>query len=161
MYKKSLPIAVVCIANLLSGCVTPPPRYALSQDQPYANLKSGISQSMSRHESIGIYVFEGVCGAGEKKSLFEISMSRTTPNDYVKVAAGKPLRLQYHENASGGRFCQVAIEVTLEPGKSYSVVGGTHFEKGLIPFLPSRMCQFGVVNDIDGSLLSTKAPCAK
>ena len=153
--------AILCSVTLV-GCVTPPKPYTAPLDQPHASLKSGIGKVGNRWDSIAIHIAEGPCGNSEPKSLFSISMSGVRPEGYVKVAAGRPLQIQFHEYANGGVQCHLAVEVLLEPERSYSLVGGSYFDKGILPLLPGpRMCRIGVVDDADGSTVPLRTACAK
>lgn len=113
-----------------------------------ANLRSVISGTDSRHESIDVYASEGTCSATKRGNLFYIKKSKSNPEGFVKVAANQPLLLQYIEDASGGRSCNITLEVNLEEGESYSLVGGFAYQSGPIPILTgTRMCRFGVQDD--------------
>jgi hypothetical protein len=139
-------LSVSVAAALLSGCATPKPPYAPPEGAPTANLKSAISGANSRNESIGIGVVEKE--KREPSPLFSIYKSESQPAGYVKVPANEPLILHYYETASGGRICKLTIQVTLETGKNYSLVGGGTYQSGPIPVLMgTRGCEFGVVDD--------------
>ena len=147
MYRTIITLSA--IAATLYGCAAPAPPYALSPGVPYANLRSSIQGAYGRYDSINIYVTKD--GQPGVKKLFSIAKSVSTPAASVKVAANEPLNLMYSEGISGGRSCQLRIVVTLEPGKSYSLVGGFVYEKGPIPILTgTRQCQFGVIEDGTG-----------
>lgn len=133
---------------ILFGCASQSYRYVISEGAATANLRSVISGGSSRHDSIDIYASEGTCSATERGSLFHIKKSKSDPDGFVKVAANQPLRLQYREDISGGDTCHITIEVNLEEGKSYSLVGGLEYKSGPIPILTdTQMCRFGVQDD--------------
>lgn len=137
------------ILPILFGCASQTNKYVVSERAATANLRSVISGADSRHQSIDIYASEGTCDiAPLRGKLFQIKKSKSDPEGFVKVAANQPLRLQYVEDASGGRTCNIVLEVNLEEGKSYSLVGGFDYESGPIPILTgTRMCRFGVQDD--------------
>lgn len=139
-------LAVSLAAALLSGCATPQPPYAPAEGTPTANLKSNINAPSSRSESIDIGVVE------ENKRmptrLFAIDKWISKPAGYQKVLAGEPLILTYFENSSGAPICRVTIQVVLEAGKSYTLVGGETYTPNPIPLLRgTRGCKFGVMDD--------------
>lgn len=157
MYRRI--IAFLIIATMLHGCATPPPQYVLPSGIPYANITSAIDGAYDRHDSIDIYVTDKNGTSRGSKHLFAIAKSKNFPAGYVKVPANQPLTLSYSEAASGGRYCQISIEVSLEQGKNYSLVGGFEYEKGPIPiFTGTRKCRFGVKDDMTGMLIPWHTP---
>ena len=133
-------------AVLLSGCATPRPPYAPAEGTPTANLKSSIRAPSSRNESIDIGVVE------ENKRmptrLFAIDKWTSKPAGYQKVPANEPLILTYFENSSGAPICRVTIQVVLDAGKSYTLVGGETYKPNPLPLLRGiRGCEFGFVDD--------------
>jgi len=80
-------------------------------------------------------------------TLFLIKRSKSTPEGPVKVPAEMPLELNYSEQASGGRYCNLGLSVTLKQGREYALVGGFAYESGPIPLLTgTRRCELGVVD---------------
>jgi len=131
----------------LFRCASPLPKYVAQESAAIASLKSDIDGAYSHNDSIDIYVSEGTCSKGKNASLFSVRKSKSVPEGFVKVAANRPLGLRYSEIASGGRTCNVTVEVNLKEGKSYSLVGGFDYKSGPIPtFSDTRMCRFGVQN---------------
>lgn len=146
MFKKIALLAV--FASSLYGCATPIPPYSLPSNVQSASLKSAINGANDRHESIDVFLFDTTATPPGNRRLFSIKRSKSTPDGYVQVPANVPLSLMYYEVASGGRYCQLYIKVTLEQGKSYSLVGGFAYESGPIPiFTDTRKCQFGAIDD--------------
>jgi hypothetical protein len=137
-----LPIAIV--TALLSGCATAP--YVIPEGASFANLKNTISGTQNYRESIDIGIVDP-----EKKipaRLFYIYKSTSKPEGYVKVPANEPLQLYYDETASGGRSCKITIQVRLEEGKNYVLVGGFTYKSGPIPILMgTRGCEFGLIDE--------------
>lgn len=79
---------------------------------------------------------------------------------YVKIAANQLLRLEHIEAASGGRTCNISLDVNLEREGNYSLIGGFGYESGPIPILTgTRICKFGVQDDADTMLVSHKSAC--
>ena len=146
MFKRLAPFATVLAT--LSGCATPIPQYSLPQNVPSVRLKSSITGAHELFESIDIFLFDSNGTPSGNRMLFSIKGSVSKPTGYVQVPANVPLKLVYSEVASAGRFCKLNISVTLEQGKSYSLVGGFAYEKGPIPILTGiRKCQFGVIDE--------------
>lgn len=146
MFRRLAPFAIV--AATLCGCATPIPPYSLPQNVPSATLKSSITGAYELFESIDILLFDSNGTPSGNRMLFSVKGSVSKPTGYVQVPANVPLKLVYSEVASGGRFCKLNINVTLEQGKSYSLVGGFAYEKGPIPILTgTRKCKFGVVDE--------------
>jgi hypothetical protein len=149
-------LGLLFVTGLLAGCVTvthdTTPRYVLPDGAPYAMLKTAMTGISGRHESVSVEVFDGECGSLTRKKLFYISDSKSWPEGYVKVVAGKPLILKYYETAAASQSCEILMQVQLQEGKNYSLVGGPSFKDGVIPILPGkRMCQFGVKDESTGS----------
>lgn len=142
-------LSISVVTAFLSGCASPQPPYALPEGTPSANLKSTIPGAHGFSESIEIAVVEE-----DKRMptrLFVISNSVSKPLGYLKVPANGPLILHYNETISGGRFCRLTIQVTLEADKNYSLVGGFTYKSGPIPILMgTRGCEFGVVDEATG-----------
>jgi predicted small lipoprotein YifL len=162
MKKIGSSLKITAILASLAGCASEPPlaQYAGPEDAATSNLKSEIGGGGGRNESINVYVTEGRCGDAKRKKLFNIRDSKSNPAGFVKIAANQPLRLEYIETASGGRTCNISLDVDFESGKSYSLVGGFAYKSGPIPILTgTRMCQFGVQDDADKTLVSRKSTC--
>jgi hypothetical protein len=137
------------IASFLYGCATPTPQYTLPPNVSSASLKSAVQGADSRHESIDVFLVDHTAAPPGLRRLFSIHRSKSTPNGYVQVPANVPLRLTYSEAASGGRYCRIDIQVTLEQGRMYSLVGGFTYDRGPIPVLTdTRKCRFGVVDEL-------------
>lgn len=153
---------IAAIPAFLAGCASQPPipQYVVPDDAVTANLTSEILGADSRNESIAVYVLDGRCGDAQRKKLFYVRESKSEPAGYLKVPANQPLRLEYAEDASGGRTCNIALDVNLEAGKSYSLVGGFAYKSGLIPIITgTRMCKFGVQDDADKSPVPYTSTC--
>lgn len=163
--KKIAPtLKITAILAVLAGCASepPPPQYAAPEGAVTADLKSEIWGAESHNESINVYVLEGRCGDANRKKLFAVRYSKSNPVGFVKVAANQPLRLEYIETAAGGDTCNISVDVAFERGKSYSLVGGFAYKSGPIPILTgTRMCQLGVQDDADKTLVSRKSTCAR
>lgn len=145
--SKALRILALTIPAL-AGCATPVAPYALPSGSPHAKLKSSIYGANGRYESIDIYLFDGQASPPGNRQLFSIRQSKSKPSGYVQVPAGTPLRISYYEAASGGRTCQLFIQVILEEGKHYSLDGGFAYESGPIPILTgARKCRLSVIED--------------
>ncbi|MES2949116.1 MAG: hypothetical protein V4858_11300 [Pseudomonadota bacterium] len=144
-------IALMATAFLLIGCATPVPQYALPTGVPFASIKSSIKGANSHNESISVSISDLDAKPPVYGRLFAINYSKSKPLGYMQVPANVPLDLGYYESASGGRYCQLSAKVTLEQGKTYSLVGGFAYESGPIPILMgTRKCHFGVVDDATG-----------
>jgi len=165
MIKKiSSALVPAIILAILAGCSHTPsyPRYAAPEGVSTADLKNAISGATGRNESITVYVDEGNCANTQRKQLFQMRSGASDPVGTVKVAADQPLQLHYFEQASGNRTCNISLDVKLEAGKSYSLVGGFAYKSGLIPFLPgTRMCRFAVQDDADKSIVPRSPACPK
>jgi hypothetical protein len=164
MKSIGLALTITAVLAFLAGCVSQPPlpRYSAPDGAATANLKSEIWGANSRNESIDVFVSEGRCDDAKRKKLFNIRDSKGDPSGYVKVAANQALRIEYVEVASGGRTCNISLDVNLEGGKNYSLVGGFEYKSGPIPVLTgTRMCQLGVQDDADKMLVSHKSPCSQ
>jgi len=146
MFRRLASLAA--LTAILCGCATPIPPYSLPPNVPSASLKSEINGAYNRYESIDVYLFDSNGTPPGNRRLFSVSRSVSNPAGHVQVPANVPLNLMYYESASGGRYCQLHISVTLEQGKSYSLVGGFAYEKGPIPiFTDTRRCRFGAIDE--------------
>ena len=162
--SKIAAAVIAAIPAFLAGCASEPPitQYVASEGAGTANLRSAIQGADSRNESINVFVLEGSCGDAKRKKLFHVRESKSEPLGYVKVPANQPLRLEYAEDASGGRTCNIALDVNLEAGKSYSLVGGFAYKSGPIPIITgTRMCKFGVLEDAEKMPVPYTSACSQ
>lgn len=161
MRSKTIIYLLACSA-LLVGCASPPAPYKLPSNKPFANVRSKIPGLNGRHESVDVYVYSGECKSRQKAIVFAIDRKATEePTDYLKIAAGEPLIFNYYETLNGGRFCEISFEVILEQGKNYSLINGSGFIKGPIPFFTgTSLCKFGIMDDQESHLIpQKKTPC--
>lgn len=136
---------VPIVSSMLFGCASP---YVVPEGAAIAYVKSDIISGSSRHDSIGIFVSNEKCSRSKGDILFSILNSKSTPAGFVKIAANRTLQLRYLENAPGGDICHIPIQVKLEEGKHYSLVGGVDYKSGPIPILTgARICRFGVQDE--------------
>lgn len=165
MQKNVLAVLATAFITILAGCASsgrPILQYAVPEGAPSADLKSAIWGANSRNESIDVYVSEGGCGKTQRRRLFYIRNSKSDPVGSVRIEANRPLRLEYLEEASGGRSCYIALEANLEAGKSYSLTGGFEYKSGAIPILTgTRMCRLAIQDDADKTFIPPGPVCSR
>ena len=148
------------VASVLLGCAAPSAQPILPDGVPFARLKSTLRSGSSRRESLRVFIADGECGVKGNSMLFSVKGTDSKPEGFVKVPSGKPLRIDYDEEASGGRNCKISLYVTLENDKDYALVGGADSKPGLIPILTdTRICSFGIRNEITSALIASQATC--
>lgn len=140
---KSKALITVLMLPVLFGCAAIP-KYVVSEGTATANLKSAIV--LRPGDSLNVYASNGTCVTAKGRN--ELLFTKEDSNGYKKVVANEPLRLAY---------CGIRLEVTLEEGKSYSMVGGVSYESGAIPILSGReVCRAGVIDDKTRELIPAK-----
>lgn len=149
MKKNVLKAALMSIiATTFIGCAVAP--YQVNPSSPKAFVRNAIQGTSDRNNSIGVNIYDGK----KRFNLYYIYSNKTTLEGSIAVEANKPLTFSYNEAMGGNRSCGIDVKATLEPNKQYAFVGGTKFEKGLIPFLPDRGCEFGIKDLATGTLIS-------
>lgn len=129
---------LTCIMTGLIGCASTPP-YQPPSNKPSAWVKSYVLSPSNRHDSITIYIKDGKSIA----PLYELPLLSKDTNTAKQVEANIPLTFEYLESTGDGT-CRLSANVILQPNKTYHLVGGRDFRKGLLPILPVRICRFGM-----------------
>ena len=135
--------------SLIVGCASTP-QYQISPTAAKASVESAIDIPRDYNDSISIMVYEN------KKpfTLFYINSNKVTPEGSVFIEANQSLKFGYRQSIRAGDTCSVDVNARLEPNKRYAFVGGTTFEKSIIPFIPNRGCEFGIKDLASGQLIS-------
>ena len=136
----------------LIGCAANPP-YQAPTNAPLAFISSGIPPTYSRNDSISIDIH--LDDPKQVSTLYYIDNTTVRPDEKIAIEANKPLKFSFNE-AISDRFCYIEVEATLKPNKNYRFIGGTTFEKSIIPFLPNRGCEFAIKEVGTGNIVSYK-----
>ena len=132
----------------LIGCAATP--YQVDSSSPKAFIHNAIHITHSRNNSIGINILEG----RKRLNLYFIDSNKASIEGNIAVEANKLLTFSYDEAIGSDRSCHVEVKATLMPNKQYAFIGGTKFDKSVIPLFPSRSCRFGIQDLGTGNLVS-------
>lgn len=135
--------------------------YRLPEGIPYAILNSSIVGPFDEGDNISITTplddCETIKTAQNLRSgiLFSYKKDQSLSASSIKVPADQPFYIQYSEVRKDGKYCFVHVIVSLEANKNYTLIGGYHTVKGMVPILSDRQgCGIGVINNETGKPVS-------
>lgn len=141
-------LLVSTLAFTSIGCAFIP--YKVNPQAPKAYVQNMISVPYIETTSITITLQDDT----KRAKLFDIGNYSSRPQGLIAIEANKSLKFFYYEAVPSKGTCTVSVEATLEPNKQYAFVGGASSQTGLIPFIKTRSCQFGIKDLATGKLVS-------
>jgi len=139
MQKNLLGLAL-CLTIL--GCAAPRPPFVMPAGVPSATISTNINAPDGRHDSASVYI-ELLQNCGNQSLPYHVLYGNLRGYDkkYPEklVPANRPIRIQYVQD-HGSESCFVSVDVTLQEGKNYHLVGGYE-----INFLHPNRCRLGVL----------------
>jgi len=165
MKLNTIKLSTILLLTLfISGCVGQTTTwkrepYKVPNESPYATLNSGIVHALKEGETISIETplddCETIKTKHELKSgvLFSFKAGDHQSKSSIRVPANQPFYIQYWQ-AGNNQFCLLHEVVKFEAGKTYTLVGGFHMIKGVIPILFDKQgCGLGVIDDKTNKLI--------